>query len=93
MRRAIRYVTFDDDVQLAAAAADPVGFAADLPHKTILDEVQPVPALFLALTSAADRDRRPGRFILTGSANVLKIGSIAGHLCIHRSRRPAEKSP
>ena len=46
------HITFDDDVQLAAAAADPVRFAADLPHKTILDEVQRVPGLFLALKSA-----------------------------------------
>jgi hypothetical protein len=36
--------------------------------KTILDEVQRVPGLFLALKSAVDADRRPGRFILTGSA-------------------------
>ena len=60
------YITFDDDVQLAAAQADPVGFVAGLTDKTVLDEVQRVPALFLALKSAVDRDRRPGRFILTG---------------------------
>ena len=65
------YITFDDDIQLAAAHADPVGFVADLPERTVLDEVQRVPALFLALKRAVDRDRRPGRYILTGSANVL----------------------
>ena len=37
------YITFDDEVQLAAAQADPVGFVADLAEKTILDEVQRVP--------------------------------------------------
>jgi len=74
------YVTFDDDVQLAAAQADPVGFAADLPEKTVLDEVQRVPGLFLALKSAVDRDRRPGRFILTGSANVLLVPKLADSL-------------
>ena len=82
------YITFDDDVQLAAAKADPVGFVADLTDKTILDEVQRVPDLFLSLKLAADRDRKPGRFILTGSANVLlvpKLGdSLAGRMEILR---------
>jgi len=75
-----KYITFDDDVQLSAATADPVRFAADLPHKTILDEVQRVPGLFLALKSVVDRDRRPGRFILTGSANVLLVSKLADSL-------------
>jgi predicted AAA+ superfamily ATPase len=42
------YITFNDDVQLAAAQADPVGFVADLTARTVLDEVQRVPALFLS---------------------------------------------
>jgi predicted AAA+ superfamily ATPase len=74
------YITFDDNVQLAAAQADPVGFVADLNGKTILDEVQRVPDLFLALKAAVDRDRRPGRFILTGSANVLLVAKLADSL-------------
>jgi len=74
------YITFDDDVQLAAAKADPVGFVADLADKTVLDEVQRVPALFLALKSAVDRERRPGRIILTGSANVLLVPKLADSL-------------
>lgn len=82
------YITFDDDVQLAAATADPVGFVADLPNKTVLDEVQRVPGLFFALKSAVDRDRRPGRFIMTGSANVLLVpklaDSLAGRIAIMR---------
>ena len=57
------YISFDDEVQLAAAQADPVGFVADLADKTILDEVQRVPTLFFALKAAIDRNRRPGRFI------------------------------
>ncbi len=74
------YISFDDDVQLAAAQSDPVGFVADLPDKSILDEVQRVPALFLALKSAVDRRRRPGRFILTGSANILLLPKLADSL-------------
>jgi uncharacterized protein len=74
------YVTFDDDTQLAAATEDPAGFAAGLPAKVVLDEVQRVPGLFLALKAAVDRDRRPGRFILTGSSNVLLVPTLADSL-------------
>jgi len=74
------YITFDDDVQLASARFDPVGFVADLPDKVILDEVQRVPDLFLALKSLIDRKRTPGRLILTGSANVLLVPTLADSL-------------
>jgi uncharacterized protein len=74
------YVTFDDDTQLAAATSDPAGFVAGLPAKVILDEVQRVPQLFLALKATIDRDRRPGRFILTGSSNVLLLPTLADSL-------------
>ena len=74
------YVTFDDDTQLAAATIDPAGFVANLPVKVVLDEVQRVPQLFLALKATVDRDRRPGRFILTGSSNVLLVPKLADSL-------------
>lgn len=74
------YVSFDSDVLRASAQADPVGFVADLPGKVVLDEVQRVPELFTALKAAVDRDRRPGRFILTGSANVLLVPRLADSL-------------
>lgn len=74
------YVGFDDDVLRAAAQADPMGFVADLPDKVVLDEVQRVPGLFTSLKAAVDRDRRPGRFILTGSANVLLVPKLADSL-------------
>jgi predicted AAA+ superfamily ATPase len=83
-----RYITFDDEVQLAAARSDPLGFVADLPDRVILDEVQRVPELFVTLKAAVDRDRRPGRFVLTGSANVLLAprlsDSLAGRMEILR---------
>lgn len=82
------YISFDDDVLRASIEADPVGFVADLPDKVVLDEVQRVPKLFTALKVAIDRDRRLGRFILTGSANVLLLprlaDSLAGRLEILR---------
>jgi predicted AAA+ superfamily ATPase len=74
------YITFDDDVLLASAQADPVGFVAGLPERVILDEVQRVPLLFTTLKAAVDRDRRPGRFLLTGSANVLLVPRLADSL-------------
>jgi predicted AAA+ superfamily ATPase len=78
--RGYAYFSFDDDVALAAAREDPVGFVGDLPERAILDEVQRVPELFTALKSTVDRDRGPGRFLLTGSANVLLVPKLADPL-------------
>jgi len=78
--RGYAYITFDDAVQFAAAKADPVGFMAGLPDKVILDEVQRVPELFASLKKVVDSDRRPGRFILTGSANVLLAPKLSDSL-------------
>lgn len=87
-KRDYAYFNLDDDVVRSAAETDPVGFVADLPPRSILDEVQRVPSLFTALKVAVDRDRAPGRFLLTGSANVLlvpKLGdSLAGRMEIIR---------
>lgn len=74
------YVSFDDDVLRASAQADPAGFVADLPDKAVLDEVQRVPELFTSLKAAVDRDRRAGRFILTGSSNVMLVPRLADSL-------------
>jgi uncharacterized protein len=74
------YASFDDDVLRASARTDPAGFVAGLPQKSVLDEVQRVPELFTALKAAIDRDRQPGRFILTGSANVLLLPRLADSL-------------
>ncbi len=74
------YFSLDDDVLRAAAADDPVGFVGDLPRRAILDEVQRAPAIFSALKSAVDRRRSPGRFLLTGSANVMLLPALADSL-------------
>lgn len=74
------YFTFDDAVTLGAATTDPVGFVADLPERCILDEVQRVPSLFTSIKAAVDRGRLPGRFLLTGSANVLLVPKLADSL-------------
>ncbi len=69
-----------------AAREDPVGFVAGLPARAILDEVQRVPELFISIKDAIDRRRVPGRFILTGSANVLLVPRLADSLAGKSSR-------
>lgn len=79
-RRRYHYVSFDDESARQAAQQDPVGFIAGLPERSILDEVQRVPELFLAIKDAVDQRRVPGRFMLTGSANVLFVPRVADSL-------------
>ena len=79
-RRGHGHFSFDDDLLRAAAPADPASFVAHLPGHAILDEVQRVPALFAALKSAVDRQRTPGWFLFTGSANVLLLPQLADSL-------------
>ncbi len=79
-KRGYQYFNLDDEVLRAAAEEDPMGFVGDLPDRAILDEVQRVPAVFTALKSAIDSDRSPGRFLLTGSANVLLVPKLADSL-------------
>ena len=78
--RGYSYFSFDDGVTLAAAVADPMGFVADLSGPAIFDEVQRAPGIFSALKSAVDRRRTPGRFLLTGSTNVLLVPALADSL-------------
>ena len=86
--RGYQYLSFDDDVLRAAAITDPRGFVDRLPDHVILDEVQRTPQLFTAIKRAVDFDRRFGRFLLTGSANVLLVpqlsDSLAGRMEIYR---------
>jgi predicted AAA+ superfamily ATPase len=81
-----RYITLDDGAALAAAASDPDAFIAGLDGPVVIDEVQRAPGLFRAIKATVDRDRAPGRFLLTGSANVLALPraseSLAGRMQI-----------
>lgn len=74
------YLSLDDEATLAFALADPTGFVAALPARTVLDEIQRAPALLRALKLAVDRDRTPGRFVLTGSANLLLLPDLGDSL-------------
>jgi len=82
------YLSLDDGNLLAAAVKDPGGFIAQLPHTVTIDEVQRAPELLLAIKRAVDEKRRPGRFLLTGSANLLQLphlpDSLAGRMeCLY----------
>lgn len=79
-----RYLTLDDQTTLAAAKGNPEGFIAGLNGPVVLDEIQRAPELFLAIKAAVDRDRSnsdiAGRFLLTGSANVMLLPGLADSL-------------
>ena len=75
-----RYVTFDDPNTLEFAQSDPLGFVRSLPRYAVLDEVQRVPRLFTSLKLLIDEDRYPGRYLMTGSANVLLVPRLADSL-------------
>jgi len=75
-----RYLTLDDATTLAAARNDPQGFLAGFGGPVVIDEIQRAPELFLAIKAQVDRDRRPGRFLLTGSADVLLLPNLAESL-------------
>ena len=74
------YLTLDDSTVLESAQTDPEGLLAGLPARAVLDEVQRAPGLLLAMKAVIDRDRRPGRFLLTGSADVLSMPRVAESL-------------
>ena len=73
------YLTLDDDTVLAAARTDPAGFLRGLDRASI-DEVQRAPELLRAIKRAVDEDRRPGRFLLTGSADLLALPLVSESL-------------
>jgi hypothetical protein len=74
------YVTLDNAGILSAATADPSGFIAGLEKPAVIDEVQRVPALLLAVKEDVDRNREPGRYLLTGSADILTLPNVADAL-------------
>jgi uncharacterized protein len=69
----VRYL--DDAGVRAAAASDPGAFVR-FPGLLVIDEVQRVPELLLSIKHEVDRDPRPGRFLLTGSARLFALGDV-----------------
>jgi hypothetical protein len=78
---AASYLTLDDATVLSAIERDPNGFLAGFSGgPVVLDEVQRAPGLFRALKMAVDRDRTPGRFLLTGSADLFLLPTVSESL-------------
>lgn len=82
-----RYLTLDDRAVLDGALRDPDGFIAGTPTPVVLDEVQRAPDLLRAIKLAVDRKRKPGQYLLTGSANLMTLKtvseSLAGRVILH----------
>ncbi len=80
------YVTFDEATMMGAAEANPESFLRAYQDRLILDEVQMAPALFRALKLLADEARRAdkaranGRYLLTGSANIMALPKLSDAL-------------
>lgn len=68
-----RIVNLDNAANYNAARADPDAFVRQTDDLLVIDEVQRVPDLIRAMKDAVEEDRRPGRFLITGSANLLEI--------------------
>lgn len=73
------YFSLDDATTRASALDDPAGFVARL-DRAVIDEVQRSPELLLAIKASVDADPRPGRFLLTGSANLMTLPRVADSL-------------
>lgn len=74
------YVSLDDRNYLDLALSDPQGFVDGLPGRVAIDEIQRAPELTLAIKRSVDANRQPGRFLLTGSANLLQLPRLADSL-------------
>lgn len=82
------YLTLDDRPTLDAALTDPDGFIAANPGPAAIDEIQRAPDLLRAIKLQVDQHRAPGRFLITGSANILTLKTVsetlAGRIALHQ---------
>ncbi len=74
------YVTLDDITRFDGAKYDPRRFVQELPRPVVIDEIQKVPELLVAIKEEVDKNRVNGAFLLTGSANLLDNQQIADSL-------------
>ncbi len=73
------FLTLDNEPTLLAAQTDPIGLIRSY-DAMVIDEIQRAPGLLLAIKQSVDEDRRPGRFLLTGSANLMTLPLVADSL-------------
>lgn len=76
----VEVMTLDHEPTLRAASNDPRTFVERSVDTLVIDEAQLEPRLFRAVKAAVDADRRPGRFVLTGSARLLSVPEMADAL-------------
>ncbi|ETR69717.1 MAG: ATPase [Candidatus Magnetoglobus multicellularis str. Araruama] len=76
-KKEIQYYTLDDFTVQSVIKSDPMGFCSSIKDSVAIDEVQRVPELFQAIKYCVDKDRRPGKFILTGSANIMLLPKMS----------------
>lgn len=75
-----RLINLDDEATANAARADPTGLVAGISGPAVIDEIQRAPGLLLAIKQRLDSDRSRGQFLLTGSANILTLPTVADAL-------------
>jgi predicted AAA+ superfamily ATPase len=75
----LRFLTLDDELTRLSAKEDPEGLIRSLDY-VVIDEIQRAPELLLAIKKSVDEDRRPGRFLLTSSANIMTLPTVADSL-------------
>lgn len=78
--KARSYITLDDPGQISAARSDPAGFISGLSGPVVIDEVQYALELLPCIKMAVDKDKQPGRFLLTGSADILFLPHLSESL-------------
>ena len=85
-KKVSQYITLDDITTLESATKDPQGFIDQFTSSIVIDEIQRVPNLILAIKKNIDNDKQIGKFLLTGSANILSyphvMESLAGRMDI-----------
>ena len=73
-------LTLDNQAVRSAATIDPAGFIATLGTPVAIDEIQRVPELMTEIKLRVDRDKTPGQFAITGSANLLEMKQVKDSL-------------
>jgi uncharacterized protein len=74
------FMDLDDPAVRALAEADPSAFVRGLAEPVVFDEFQRVPAVLSAIKAELNLDRRPGRYVLTGSARHNVVPELSDYL-------------
>lgn len=76
----MNYISCDNIANLASIQFDPIGFLNNQLKPLIIDEAQRAPEIFLPIKVDVDENRKPGRYLLTGSANPLLVPNLGDGL-------------